>query len=172
MLGQVVSLLLLPWLLVVEVQCQSAPFISFMGQTLADHSYVNISQVGDDGSGSDSVQCYTDLETCCTATQGIHCGNWYFPDGTRLDIPSNTAGDIFEARTAQRVDIRRENNANEPTGIYRCDIPTHAVHHAIDISVRASVYVGLYTSSGGKYLHYTIVLYIHDRIMGQVLIVI
>ena len=159
MLGQVVLLLLLPLLMVVEVQCQSAPYISFMGQTLADHSYVNISQVGDDGSGSDSVQCHTDLETCCTATQGSHRGDWYFPDGTRLDIPSSTAGDIFEARTAQRVDIRRENNVNEPTGIYRCDIPTVAVHHDTDNSVRASVYVGLYTSTGGKYLRYTIVLY-------------
>ena len=159
MLGQVVSLLLLPLLMVVEVQCQSAPYVSFMGQTLANHFYVNISQVGDDGSGSDSVQCHTDLSTCCSATQGIHRGDWYFPNGTRLDIPSNTAGDIFEARTAQRVNIRRENNVNEPTGIYRCDIPTDAVHHATDNSVRASVYVGLYTSNGGKYLLYTIVLY-------------
>ena len=159
MLGQVVSLLLLPWLLVVEVQCQSAPYVSFMGQTLANHSYVNISQVGDDGSGnSDAVYCHTDLETCCSAAQGSHRGDWYFPNGTRLNIPSFIAGDIFEARTAQRVDIRHENNANEPTGIYRCDIPTHAVHHDFNNSVRASVYVGLYTSTGGKYLHYTIVL--------------
>ena len=62
------------------------------GQTLANHSYVNISQVGGD---SDAVYCHTYLETCCTATQGIHRGDCYFPDGTRLNIPSNTAGDIF-----------------------------------------------------------------------------
>ena len=135
----------------VEVQCQQTfPYVSFMGQTLADHSYVDISQVG---LGSDAVYCHTDLSTCCTVAQGPHRGDWYFPNGTRLAIPgSPSVGNIFEARTAQRVDIRRRNNANGPTGIYRCDIATRAVHHAMDNSVRASVYVGLYTSTGGELL--------------------
>ena len=67
--GRVASLLLLfPLLLVVVVQCQTAPYVSFMGQTLADHFYVNISQVG---TGSDRVQCHTDLSTCCTNSQGF-----------------------------------------------------------------------------------------------------
>ena len=144
-------LLLLPLLLMVEVQCQQTfPYVSFMGQTLADHSYVNISQVGSDGSGSDTVQCHTDLSTCCRAEQGLHRGDWYFPNGTRLLFLFYDAGNIFEARRAQRVDIRRTNNANEPTGIYRCDIPTVAVHNDTDIFVRTSVYVGLYTSTGGE----------------------
>ena len=150
MVGQVVSLLLLPLLLVVEVQCQTVPYVSFMGQTLADHSYVDISLVGDDFSGSDTVQCHTDLNTCCRGAEGHHRGDWYFPSGDRLAIPSNIGGNIFEARTDRRVDIHRINNHNQPTGIYRCDIPTVAVHHATDNSVRASVYVGLYTSTGGK----------------------
>ena len=42
------------------------------------------SVVRDDDSGSDSVQCITDLSTCCSGAQGNHCGDWYFPDGTRL----------------------------------------------------------------------------------------
>ena len=142
--GRVASLLLLfPLLLVVEVQCQTAPYVSFMGQTLADHFYVNISQVG---TGSDHVQCHTDLSTCCTNSQGFHRGDWYFPDGVRLPHPDGS--DIIEWRQTQRVDLRR--NSTGPTGIYRCDIPTVAVHHPTDNSVRASVYVGLYTSTGGK----------------------
>ena len=52
---------------------------------------------------------------------------------------------IYEYRVAQRVDLRRRNNANSPVGIYRCDIPTEAVHSEGD----NSVYVGLYTASGG-----------------------
>ena len=118
-----------------------------MGQTLANHSYVDISQVGTD---SDAVYCHTDLSTCCRGTQGVHRGDWYFPNGTRLPFPN--AGDIFEYRQAQRVELRRINNANGPTGIYRCDISTNAVHHSTDISVRVSVYVGLYTSTGGELL--------------------
>ena len=129
------------------VYCQTFPYVSFMSQTLANHSYVDISQVGNDGSGSDSVQCITDLSTCCNSTAGSHRGDWYFPDGTRLPFSYN--GDIYEFRTAQRVDLRRRNSANSPDGIYRCDIPTNAVHDDNDRSVRDTVYVGLYSTSGG-----------------------
>ena len=132
----------------VEVNSQTAPYVSFMGQTLANHSYVDLSLVGDDLSGSDGVQCHTDLGTCCTNTQGSHRGDWYFPNGSRLQFN----GDIFEQRGAQRVELRRQNSATSPVGIYRCDIPTEAVHDATDISVRATVYVGLYTASGGRWI--------------------
>ena len=118
-----------------------------MGQTLADHSYVDISLLG---TGIDAVYCHTDQATCCSRDQGVHRGDWYFPDGDRLAIPGGTAGNIFESRQAQRVELRRISNTNEPTGIYRCDIPTNAVHHPTDNSLRAIVYVGLYTSTGGK----------------------
>ena len=146
-MGRVASLLLLPLLLMVEVHCQTSPYVSFMGQTLANNSFVDISQVG---TGSAAIYCHTDLMSCCSNTEGPHRGDWYSPDGTRLVIAGG-GDDIYEAHTAQRVDIRRTNNANEPTGIYRCDIPTVATH-TTDNSVRASVYVGLYTSDGGELL--------------------
>ena len=131
----------------VEINSQQTfPYVSFMGQTLDNHSYVNLSLVGYDGSGSNSVRCHTDLSTCCSGAQGVHRGDWYFPNGTRL--PFSGDGDIFESRVAQRVDLRRENSPTSPVGIYRCEIPTIAGHD--DISVRATVYVGLYTASGGK----------------------
>ena len=51
---------------------------------------------------------------------------------------------------AQRVGLRRRNSATSPVGIYRCEIPTEAVHNDDDDLVRdAPVYVGLYTGSGG-----------------------
>ena len=140
----VVHLLLLVMLSLVEVQCQQIfPYVSFMGQTLADHSYVDISQVG---TGSNSVQCHTDLSTCCSVAQGPHRGDWYFPNGDRLPL-SNSGKNFVENRGAQRVDMRCYNNANATTGIYRCDIETNAVH---DNGMRETVYVGLYTSDGGK----------------------
>ena len=141
--------LLLLWSLV-YVHCQTAPYITFMGQTLADHSYVDISQLGRDVSGSDSVQCHTDLETCCRGAQGPHRGDWYFPDGTRLPFPDvNTLPPIFEARQLKRVDLRR-NSGTEPTGIYHCDIETVAGVNGN--GMRETVYVGLYTSDGGIYV--------------------
>ena len=142
-------LLFLLWSLV-EVHSQTAPYVSFNGTTLASHSYVDLSQVGNDLSGSDRVQCHTDLSTCCRSAQGNHRGDWYFPNGVTLPFSNSVDDIIYEQRDAQRVDLRRRDNANSPTGIYRCDIPTVAVHDNDDVSVRDRVYVGLYTASGGK----------------------
>ena len=147
--------LMICWSLVEVNSQQTFPYVSFLGQTLADHSYVNLSLVGNDYDGSDSVQCHTDLSTCCSRGQGPHRGDWYSPGSTdRLPFP-NEDGDIFEERTAQRVDLRRRNGATSPVGIYRCDIPTVAVYDESDTSVRATVYVGLYTASGGMFFLFT-----------------
>ena len=128
----------------VEVHSQTAPYVSFMGQTLANHSYVDLSLVGDT---SDNVQCHTDLETCCTGSDGSHRGDWYFPDGDRLQF----LDDIHEQRVGQGVWLRRRNSATSPVGIYRCEIPTNDVYDNHNTSVRdAPVYVGLYTGSGGR----------------------
>ena len=134
-----------------DVNSQTFPYVSFSGQTLANHSYVHISLVGDASSSSDSVQCVTDLNTCCINTYGSHRGDWYFPDRNRLEFHTYI---IHESRGPQRVNLRRRNAAISPTGVYRCDIPTNAVHVDTDNSVRATVYVGLYTASGGMFYIY------------------
>ena len=129
---------------------QTFPFVSFGGQTLANHSYVDLSLVGNDDSGSNSVQCHTDLSTCCTSAQGPHRGDWYFPDGTRLPFTESPQRAVGESRGEQRVDLRHWKQGT--SGIYRCDIPTNAVHDNadinIDISVRDTVYIGLYLNEG------------------------
>ena len=143
-------LLLLFLLSLVEVHCQQTfPYVSFglMGLALADHSYVYLSTVGRAGNNSDSVVCHTDLSTCCSSGQGIHSGDWYFPDGTVLPFVGNSVP-IGLGRAAQIAVIRRTGGATGPIGIYRCDIPTEAVHDDTDISVRDSVYVGLYLADG------------------------
>ena len=134
----------------VEVNSQTAPYVSFMGQTLANHSYVDLSLVGEGSSGSDSVQCHTDLSTCCSGAQGQNRGDWYSPGSTNRLPFSGEVGDIFEHRTDKRVDLRRRNSATSPVGIYCCGIQTVAVQDFPDTSVRATVCVGLYTGSGGK----------------------
>ena len=139
--------LLLPLLLLlflVEVHSQTFPYVSFMGQTLADHSYVDLSTMG--SANDSSVVCHSDLSTCCSGGQGIHRGDWYFPNGTVLPFAGNSVP-IGEGHGAQVAVIRRT-TATGPTGIYRCDIPTNAVHHPTDLSVRDSVYVGLYITGG------------------------
>ena len=142
-------LLCLLWSISIHSQIQY-PYVDFMGETLPNHAYVDLSLVGGNDNGIDSVQCHTDLFTCCNSAQGFHRGDWIPPGSEeRLPFPYlDPVVPIYESRGAQRVDFRRRNNASMPAGIYRCDIPTITVHDNSDISVRESVYVGLYATGG------------------------
>ena len=130
------------------VHCQQTfPYVSFMGQALVNHSYVDLSTVGSASDNSDSFVCHTDLVTCCSGSQGQHRGDWSFPDGTRLPFLGSNVP-IGLARTAQIAVVRRT-TATGPTGIYRCRIATNAVHSDTDQSVGETGYVGLYAGSEG-----------------------
>ena len=100
-------------------------------------------------SGNVSVRCRTDLDTCCREYHGVYRGDWT-PPSSEESLPSsdNASADIYQVQGRKRVLLRRRNNADMPSGIYRCDIPTNASHDSDDISVRDSVYVGLYASGG------------------------
>ena len=123
------------------------PYVSFRGQTLVNHSFVNLSRVGNDTGGVNSVQCITDLDTCCSSSQGPHRGDWYFPNGTRL--PLSGGGDIYEARGDKNVYVSRKNSNTGPSGIYHCDIATNAVHDETN-TIRDRLYVGLYLNGVGE----------------------
>ena len=140
-------LLCLLWSLV-EVHSQTAPYLTFMGETLPPNACLDLSLVGDANDGSNSVQCHTDLTTCCSSEYGPDRGDW-IPPGSDSRLPlSSTAVDIYEVRRIQRVDLHRRNNG-DGSGIYRCAIETVAVNpdDNTDLSERATVSVGLY--SGG-----------------------
>ena len=141
-------LLCLLWSLMEVFSQTEYPYVSFMGKTLPNHSYVDLSQVGNDNSGSDSVQCHTDLSTCCSGAQSEHRGDWFAPavnSKERLPSSNDSSADIYQVHGTQRVDLRRRNDAVTPSGIYRCDI---AVHNDSDTPVRKVIYVGLYIREG------------------------
>ena len=129
-------LLALCLLCVLEVDCQTYPHLSFGNDNpISNHSYVDLGIVGI--SYRDSVQCHSDLST-------DHNGQWYFPDGDPVQTKSED-GEIYQFVASMRVDLRRRNDTNLPTGIYHCEI---AVSGNAD---GTRVYVGLYIN-GGKYL--------------------
>ena len=120
-----------------------------MGETLPNHAYVDLSLVGDDVSGNDSVQCHTDLETCCSINEGLYRGHWFTP-GNEDSVPYNySSPDVayYKVYAAQRVDLRRRTGSDMPPGKYRCDVFTSG-----NQLVTQSVYVRiLYQASAGQY---------------------
>ena len=145
------------WSLVEANHSQTIPYVSFMGDTLPNHAYVDLTTVGNNISPSgDTVRCHTDLTTCCTGGQGVHRGDWYFSYGAALDN-INGVDDINRSRGAQVVHLRRRNNAISPFGIYRCDIETNAVNdNDVDTITGETVYVGLYPPNKGMRYAYII----------------
>ena len=143
--------LFLVWYLV-SVHSQSFPYISFMGETLPNHTYVDLTLVGDPVAGTgEGIECRTDLSTCCRSSVGEHRANWSFPDGTRLPFPGD--GNVYQSREPQSVDLRRTNDGNSPSGIYRCVIPTNAVNDENDRPVGEYLYAGVYATGGEVYRH-------------------
>ena len=138
----------------VEVHSQTEyPYVDFMTETpLPNHTYINLSLVGE---GDQGVRCRTDLDTCCGPSDGYHRGDW-IPPGSEESLPfeHDASADIYQVQGRERVILRRRNNASMPSGIYRCDIPTNAVHHEYDIFVRDSLYVGLYARGGNRHFYF------------------
>ena len=151
-----VVLLSLLWCLV-EAHSQTVPYVTFMGETLPNHAYVNLSEVGlggtADADSGDELVCHSDLTTCC---RGTDLGHWYFPNGTQLqEAGSDNVNPvpIAERKLDQRVRLQRGPVSGDiPSGVYRCDIETVAVHsnNDLDTTTRETVYVGVY-GSGGMY---------------------
>ena len=138
------------WSALVVYSQETFPFVSFTEQTLVNHDYVDLNEVGRSDTGGNDVRCITDLNTCCSASQGVHRGNWYFPNGTRLLLLIYQDLDVFEARGPMSVDLRLNSGTSPPTGIYRCDIPTRAVNDVSgDPSVAETIFVGLFNSTTG-----------------------
>lgn len=130
---------------VVEVYSQTFPYIRYgdTGPILQNHSYMDLTTLGT--SSNSNIQCHSDLNTCCTSTQGNHRGNWFFPNETRVQFFSENWG-MYQRRGPQQVYMERRNNAIA-NGIYQCTIATNAVNSN---GAGESVYLGLY-ANGGKY---------------------
>ena len=150
MTGSSLLLSSLFWCLVVAVvHSQTVPYVSFMGVNLSNHSYVDLTTVGEDRSDpGNTVRCHTDLTTCCGTGEGDHRGSWFFPDGDAL-ANAGGSGNIYKCREAQVIHLRRRNDVTSPSGIYHCEIPTVAVNDDVNNKLGETVYVGLYPPNEG-----------------------
>ena len=129
----------------VTIHCSAAAASLWLGsepgKPLPNNSYVNLEDVGDEGNG---IQCRTDLETCCSDTEGDSPGgDWYFPNSSRLKF-SNDPDVIIQAREKKTVELRQRDRQGDPppVGIYTCSI-------FVSPNASKELFVGLYHSNSG-----------------------
>ena len=67
-MSAIILLLSFLWSLVEEVHSQTEyPYVSFMGEILPNHTYVDLTTVGNNNSDpGNTVKCHTDLTSCCS----------------------------------------------------------------------------------------------------------
>ena len=114
-----------------------------MGRTLTSHAYVNIINVGRNGSSlSNTLLCVTNLVGCCSSDYGPYRGNWYFPNGASVQ-PFRSDSYFYSLHANQTIYVFRL-GAWPPyaSGIYHCGIPDEANRYK-------TLYVGLYNDYEG-----------------------
>ena len=126
----------------VAAYSQTAPYVTFMGVTLPNNSYVDANLVGAHNSGSEGVQCHTDLTTCCSRHQGMDLGDWYAP-GSENRLPFENSEAAYECRGNQMVTLYRGSNDIFQSGIYHCNISVTGSGGG-----RETVYIGIYKTGG------------------------
>ena len=156
--GAAVSVLMFLLWSLVEVHSQTAPYLTFMGEALPDHSYVNLSLVGELDNENDYVVCHTDLTSCCGGDGFDDRGYWFFPNGDELpgakDDGSGAANNAIVLRRGPQYVrlIHGTGPGDAPSGLYRCIIETVAENGpgspSPDNGFGETLYVGVYSTGG------------------------
>lgn len=156
MKSSILRLLLCFFSAVAVTQSQTVPYISFMGENLTNHSYVDLNAMG---YNTNNVECRTDLETCCNSTSGDDRGDWFYPHGARLSVNSEDPGTgVYLLRQYKSANLRFLGPAFPiDSGIYKCTIETIAVHSNDndDRTTREILYLGVYASGGTDRMYNT-----------------
>ena len=126
-----------------------------MGETLPDHSYVDLSALGEFDNEDHHVVCHTDLTSCCGGFGRDDRGFWYFPNGDVLQGAAGAATNtIVLMRTLLLARLIRGTGPGDvPSGIYRCTIETFADNEyqgdpSPDNGIGETLYVGVYSTGG------------------------
>ena len=99
--------------------------------------------IGDIGVGGNALLCVTNSAQCCNINEAL--GEWYFPDDSLVPDGTVPSRDIFRNRGASVVRLNRRNNAQSPTGVYRCEMPVAS-------GTNQNIFVGVNTfGNQGRY---------------------
>ena len=108
-------------------------FLILNGAVISNHGYVDIRDIG--SSDNNALLCVTNRPGFPTS------GNWYAPDGTRVD--GTSVPGVIRNRGSMVVRLMRTTTGTAPEGIYWCSVEDAA-------STLQTVYVGLYNTGGGN----------------------
>ena len=75
-----------------------------------------------------TLECVTDLETCCTSPEGFHKGYWYDPNEEKVNFSFSGTGDrMFQSRGNRTIRLSRKGmGCNE--GQFCCKVETKRVN--------------------------------------------
>ena len=100
-------------------------YLSLRGVVYANNSSIQITEIGETGSTSNTgLQCLTDRIPCCAA-QSNRFGEWFFPDGVTT-VPAQVGAITFYRNRGDdgTVNLNRlNNNVMTPTGLFCCEVP-------------------------------------------------
>ena len=129
-------------LLVSGIHSQNFPYIQYRGVTLQNNSFINTGNLGT----NDSIECVTDLNTCCSKSEGVSMRVWFLPNGTMLsrhqvqEISAYKVIGKAQILSLKLTDLTARDNP-DLSGVYECSIDTTS-------RPWESVYVGLYYEPG------------------------
>ena len=111
------------------------PYITFVGQTLPNNSYISFSRLESGGfNNGNGIICHTDAIFCCSST----LAKWISPNGS--DVEQD--GVLESIKLNKRVKLQQGTvSGNIPTGVYQCNI-------TISGGTTGTANVGLYDTEG------------------------
>ena len=113
------------------------PYITFVGQTLPNNSYISFSRLELGGfNNGNGIICHTDVSYCCSG----NLAKWIFPNGR--DVEQD--GVLESIKLEQKVKLQQGTVSGDiPSGVYQCNI-------TINPQTTGTANIGLYDHTEGK----------------------
>ena len=110
--------------------CSAGVSLELKGAAIENHGYVNVNDIGMSADNDDSLLCRTNNRDCCSGIgQNALNGQWYYPNGTRVQAGSGDLSALFVTnRSPGVVRLYRNNGSVIPPerGRFYCRVPNMA----------------------------------------------
>ena len=106
-------------------------WFEWRGTVYLNNSAILVENIGEE---KNALHCLTANPTCC-GNPPHRSGEFYFPNDTLVPI-SGSGQNFYRNRGDRFIRLNRRNDANSPTGRYRCELPdTNEVMRSIFIDI-------------------------------------